>query len=372
MAGRLPCSMETHGRIGGDPDARALEAWGWDARREEWVRRESFEHALARVVGQDRSRFSLQTARGPRPGRVTSRSGLAPPPAVGDWVAVEPGPTPTDPWTLLAVLPRRTLIARGAAGVEGQSQAVAANVDVVWIVHGLDLPVNPRRLERYLALAWDGGAVPEIVLTKADLATDPEASRDEAQAVALGTPVHLVRADDEGAVDRLRSRLAPGKTVTLLGPSGVGKSTLANLLARAPIAEIGQVREGDRKGRHTTVRRELFPLPGGALLLDTPGMRELRLGLVYDGLKETFADIERLAEACRFRDCHHVSEPGCAVLEAVEAGSLAPDRLASLRKLQAEVAHERRKADPVARAEALADWKTSMKTLKYHPKHRDQ
>jgi len=350
-----------------------LAEWGWD---DEWagvvagVGIES--SSVARIVGQDRASWSVQTALGSARGRIPAKSGINLSPVVGDWALIEPGPMPSDPWSIRAVLPRRTTISRGAAGTGGGQQVLAANVDRVWIVHGLDRPPNPRSLERYLAVVWDGGAVPEVILSKADLAEDLEAALDEVRATAIGAEVRCVSSVDSGSVRDLRDTLAPGSTVSLLGPSGVGKSTLVNLLAGEVVAGVGEVRSGDRKGRHTTVRRELFRIPGGALLLDTPGMRELRIGASEDGLREAFADIEEFAVECRFRDCRHEAEPGCAVLEAVERGSLDPSRLASFRKLQAEAAHEARRSDPLARAAALSDWKTALKTLKHHPKYRNR
>jgi ribosome biogenesis GTPase len=249
---------------------------------------------------------------------------------------------------------------------------LAANVDKIWIVHGLDLELNLRRLERYLAVAWDSGASPEIILTKADLVDEPEAWVSQVETVAVGVPVRVASARDSNSIHVLRDTLSPGSTVTLLGPSGVGKSTLVNLLSEASVAETGEVRSGDRKGRHVTTRRDLYRIPGGALLLDTPGIRELRVWLLDEGLDQTFPDIEELAFDCRFRDCRHEEEPGCAVLEAVESGDLDPERLNSFRKLRAEAAYEVRKTDPRARAAAEAEWKTAMKTLKYHPKYKDR
>jgi len=247
---------------------------------------------------------------------------------------------------------------------------LAANVDLVWVVHGLDLPLNARRLERYLALAWESGAVPEVVLTKADLAEGLERTLAEAQGLAPGVHIRIVSVADPESVARLRQGLRPGRTVVLLGPSGVGKSTLVNALDPERRAETAPVREKDRKGRHTTTRRELFRIPGGALLMDTPGIRELRVWTLEEGLDQTFPEIEELARGCRFDDCRHVAEPGCAVLEAERSGRLDPARLASYRKLQAEAAYQARKTDPIARRAALSEHKAALKSVKYHHKFR--
>jgi ribosome biogenesis GTPase len=349
-----------------------LTGWGWDA---QWAEQAAALNAdpsrVGRIVGQDRGSWSLQTEHASVSGRVPSASGRRPNPVVGDWVVAAPGPMPVDPWSLLGVLPRRSQISRGAAGTGEAEQVLAANVDRIWIVHGLDSSLNPRRLERYLAVAWESGATPEIILAKADLVEDVASAVSGLEPIALGVQIRTVSATDPESVRQLRGSLPTGSTVCLLGPSGVGKSTLVNALSGVRVARTGEVREKDRKGRHTTTRRELFPIPGGACLLDTPGIRELRVWMLDDGLARAFPDIEEYANSCRFRDCRHDTEPGCAVLEAVEAGALDSSRLTSYRKLQAEAAYERRKTDARARAAALSEHKAALKSLKYHPKYKD-
>ena len=396
-----------------------LEAWGWD---QEWSRAwsgavpggqpqseggathtgEDTQLRAGRVTTQERTRWSVQTEDGPGEARIVSErrpGGLA---AVGDWVVLLPGPSPDDPWSIEGILPRRSKFSRQAAGERSDEQVVAANVDTVWIVHGLDVLPNPRRIERYLAVAWESGAQPEIVLTKADVAVDIDESRRIVEGLAFGVPVHLVSvtghagggtgvdviqgagsgvdeagagvdlAEGVGGVAQLAARMTPGKTVALLGPSGVGKSSLINRLAGEELLETGDVRAGDKKGRHTTTRRQLVRIESGALLLDTPGMRELQVWDLDEGLDQAFPEIDELAAQCRFRDCVHESEPGCAVLEAVATGSLPQERLESYKKLQAEAAYQRRKADPRAQAEQLAEWKSIFKSLKHHTKYQER
>jgi ribosome biogenesis GTPase len=348
-----------------------LRNLGWDAEWAESFGRVDISAAQpARVTTQHRDRWTVHSDEGCHDARLIGSGPLGPRPVTGDWVGCIPGPQPSDPWSIVSVLERRSAVCRGSAGESQSQQVLAANVDRLWVVQSLETPPNLRSLERYLAVAWESGAPPEIVLTKSDLAADLEEATGSVGSIAFGVPVWVVSVEDPSAMRVLRESLAPGGTVALLGPSGAGKSTLINALADSEVARTGEVRPGDRKGRHTTSGRELIPIHGGALLLDTPGMRELRVLDLDVGLEHAFPEIDEFSESCRFRDCTHSSEPGCAVLAAVEGGQLDPDRLASYRKLEAEAAYERRRIDPQARAEHVAEWKTTMRTIKYHPKHQ--
>ena len=348
-----------------------LMGLGWDADWAAEFGRIAVPNARpARVTGQHRDRWTVHGAEGLRAARVVGSAGPGLRPVTGDWVGCVPGPHDSDPWSIAAVLPRRSAVCRGSAGESQSQQVLASNVDRLWIVQSLETPPNLRSLERYLAVAWESGASPEIVLTKSDLADDLDGATETVRGIAFGTPVWVVSVEDWTATHALRDSLVTGRTVALLRPSGSGKSTLINQLADEEVARTGEVRPGDRRGRHTTTGRELYPIHGGALLLDTPGMRELKVLDLEAGLGRAFPEIDELSGACRFRDCTHSSEPGCAVMEAVEEGRLDPARLESFRKLQAEAAYERRRIDPQAQAEYVAGWKTAMRTLKYHPKHQ--
>jgi ribosome biogenesis GTPase / thiamine phosphate phosphatase len=307
----------------------------------------------ARVAVEHRGAYLLYTARGEAQAELAGRlrhaaAGRGELPAVGDWVAV----SPTDPALVHEVLPRKTKFSRLAASDHGGTieQVVAANVDTVFLVAGLDGDLNLRRLERYLALGWESGADPVVVLTKADLCADVDAAMLAVESTAMGVPVHAVSNVTGEGVDDLGAYFSAGRTVAALGSSGVGKSSLLNRLAGEELMATGEVR-ADGRGRHTTTNRQLLLLPGGGLFLDTPGMRELRLWESEEGLAQTFDDVAAAAALCRFTDCSHEREPGCGVRAALADGSLAGERYDSWRKLQAELRHLAVKQDARLRSE---------------------
>jgi ribosome biogenesis GTPase len=281
-------------------------------------------------------------------------------PAVGDWVAVDARPSEGRA-TIRHVLPRRGALVRKAAGTTTEAQVVAANLDVVFVVASASQDFNAARLARYLAAVWESGAQPVVLVAKADVCEDVDAFVGEAAAVALGADVHAVSAVDGRGLDAMASHLAPGRTAAFVGSSGVGKSTLINRLLGEERLATSPVRESDDTGRHTTTGRQLIALPSGALVVDTPGMREFGLLDADDGLAAAFADVEEFARSCRFRDCRHASEPGCAVLAAVEGGALPAERLDQWTALGRELAFQRRKEDVRAMLDEKRRWKAAGK-----------
>ena len=291
----------------------------------------------ARVIAVHRERYQLSCEKGELYARLKTKEyylDRAQFPTVGDYVSVqyvENGDS-----LILATLPRRTVFTRRAAGPVPVDQAVAANFDYVFILQSLNQDFNPNRLERYLTLSWQSGATPVVLLTKADLQEDYWDYLTRAERVAMGVNVHVVSAHSGQGLARLNAYLQPGKTVVFLGSSGVGKSSLVNALAGEAVMAVSAIREDDSKGRHTTTHRQMLRLPGGALVIDTPGMRELGMWETDTGLVEAFSDVEVYLGRCRFSDCSHTSEPGCAIRAAIEAGELDPGRWERYRKLKEE------------------------------------
>lgn len=329
----------------------SLESLGWTPSfQQAWQDLNDPALEPARVARQERTQWRVLAASGAWSARLAGRARREPP-SVGDWVAGKPDGL--GGWTIHARLPRRGALSREAPGEGGGEQVLAANVDVVLVVAALDQPLNARRIERFVALAHAGGARPVVVLAKADACADLDAARRDASAV--GAPVVATSARSGLGVDEVRALAGPGVTVALVGPSGAGKSSLANALLGEDALPTGDVRASDKKGRHTTTWRELVPLPGGGVLLDTPGLRELALA-DGSGLAATFDDVDALATRCRFSDCAHESEPGCAVRDAVE-----PARLAAWRKLQREALRAAMRKDAALARKENESWRRTWK-----------
>ncbi|SNR81230.1 ribosome small subunit-dependent GTPase A [Actinomadura mexicana] len=365
-----------------------LAAYGWDdALEHEFTSHRAAGLIPARVAAVDRGLCDVVTENGPArastgpvlsagsSGSAGSGGDRSAAPCTGDWAALRPGGPDGRP-AVAALLPRRTAIVRSSASRDSRGQVLAANVDTVAVAVSLAAPLDLGRIERLLALAWESGARPVVVLTKADRVPDAAGERAgvaaEVAAAAPGVDVVACSAATGEGVEAVRAVL-PG-TVVLVGPSGAGKSTLGNALLGAEALATGAVREADGKGRHTTVRRELLPLPGGGVLIDTPGLRGVGLFEASQGLERAFADVEELAARCRFGDCAHESEPGCAVLEAIEDGALPRRRLDSYRKLMRENAWAASRTDQRLRAErenrtkAISRWQRQM----YRERGRDR
>ncbi len=310
-------------------------------------------YTVAAQAGELRAQLSGRLRYHAAPGQL---------PVTGDWVVVRVPPN-QGAAQIMAVLPRRTRFARRAAGKGGGEQVVAANLDYAFLVTGLDNDFSPRRVERYLSATWDSGATPVVVLNKLDLCSDPAPRLRAVEEVALGVAIHVVSALRGDGLENLARYCTSGQTIALLGSSGVGKSTLINRLLGNENQPTQPVLE-DGRGRHTTTRRELLFCAQGGMVIDTPGMRELQLWDDNEGLGRTFDEIETLARNCRYRDCRHRDEPGCAVVQAVEAGTLSLERLASLHKLQRELAWFDRQEDPMADLAEKRRWKNIHKSTK--------
>ena len=360
-------------------DYEHLREFGWNSRwQAHWDALGAENCRPARITREDRGQYQAECESGETTAELSgkmrnaalSRSDL---PAVGDWVAVRMADE-GGAGLIEAVLPRTGAFIRKAPGARTEEQLVAANVDVVFIVMGLDHDYNVRRLERYLTLAWDSAATPVIVLNKADLCEERQTYCDEVEGVAFGAPVCVTSAADGAGLEGLLAHIGPGKTAGLVGSSGVGKSTLINALLGEARQAVNAVREDDSRGRHTTTRRELIPLPGGGLLIDTPGMRELQLWGDEAGLQQTFQDVEEVAAQCRFNDCQHANEPGCAVRAAIDDGELDEGRFESYLKLQREMRYHAMRRDEGARSVERKRWRQIHKDWrarqKFEGKHK--
>lgn len=355
----------------------SLADLGWNAWFESHRSRLTPFTVPARVVAEHRGALTLLCPQGAFTARLGGRlrhdaSGRLDLPAVGDWVGARLPARDGDAVVDL-VLPRLGRLVRQAAGRRVEAQVVAANVDLVVVVTALDQDFNARRLERWAQAIEPSGAMPILLLNKADLCPDPEPLVEAAARVMPDARVIVASAARADGLGPLRDALKPGLTAALVGSSGVGKSTTVNALLGAPIQATREVREHDHRGRHATSHRELFLLPGGGLLVDTPGLRELAAwadGGDAAGLPSSFADLEQAAEGCRFRDCTHATEPGCGVLAAVRSGDLDPGRLASYDKLRKEMAFQARRQDEAAARAERMRWKAITKSMKHHPKLR--
>ena len=338
-----------------------LASLGWDASLAAAYPECGDDHRPGRVVRADRGVCTVLCADGPvrasLGGAILAAAArdAARLPCAGDWVVVRSWPDRRT--TAEAVLPRRTAIVRRTAGNDSTGQVLAANVDAAAVVEPMHPTPDVGRIERLLALAWASGAQPLVVLTKCDLAADPAAVGAQLGEVAPGVEVLPVSAQRGDGLDGLRPWVAAGRTLALLGPSGAGKSTLVNALAGATVMTTQGIRGVDGKGRHTTTHRALIPIPGGGAVLDTPGVRAVGLLDAATGLDQAFVDVAELVAACRFADCGHRGEPGCAIRAALDAGELAPRRWESWQKLQREVAFETRRRDARLAAEERQRWK---------------
>ncbi len=346
-----------------------LDLLGWNSRwRDLFDQYKNDNLTPGRVVAEHRGAYRIETEAGERTGVLGGRlrhqaAGRLDLPAVGDFVALRlPGGDGSV--VVDAVLPRLTAFVRRAAGDRPDDQVIAANIDFVFVMMALDGDFNVRRVERYLAAVWESGANPVVLLNKADLCGDVPRRIEEVRGAAIGVDIHAVSALTADGVSILSRYLRPGITIGFVGSSGVGKSTLLNRLLGRDVQPTAGVREHDSRGRHTTTHRELFVLPEGGLVIDTPGMREFQLSNADSGVDTVFADIEAFAADCRFADCAHRQEPGCAVRSAIERGDLDAARLDAYEKLSKELRYEESRDDPSVALERKRQGRIASKAIK--------
>ncbi|MFT7686863.1 MAG: ribosome biogenesis GTPase [Candidatus Azotimanducaceae bacterium] len=358
-------------------DITTLKQLGWKNFFQQQVDIESSD-IPARVIRQDRSGYQLMSESGKLIGSLPGKSRLETPskadlPTIGDWVLVTPADKEhIDQVIIQKTLERLTKFSRKEAGEKFEEQVVAANIDTIFIVTGLDDNFNVKRIERYLLLTWASGATPVIVLNKLDMCADIDKKIEQVKRIAVGTVIIAASAINEEGVDKLRSWITEGTTVAVLGSSGVGKSTLINCLLGYSHFKTGDVRETDSKGRHTTTHRELCMIEGGGLIIDTPGMREIQFWVDKDSAVTSYLDVDGFSQNCKFHDCSHETEPSCAVKKAIEDGDLSLERFTSYLKFQKEIAffHEQQQSAS-AKVEKKNDRKRFSKLVRNRPIKRD-
>ncbi len=351
-----------------------LEQLGWsDFHAHSFASYRQSGFTVGRVAIEHRNSYLVYTEQEEQSAEVTGKfrhqaTGSQDFPSVGDWVVIQK--VSEQLATIHAILPRMSKFSRKVAGSSIEEQIIATNIDTAFLVSGLDGDLNLRRIERYLILAWESGVNPVILLNKADLCLKLEQCLTEVENIAMGVPIVTLSAMQQQGMELLQPYLQPGKTIVLLGSSGVGKSTITNQLKGESVQTVQAVRLGDDRGKHTTTHRQLIMLPSGALIIDTPGMRELQVWSATEGLPETFMDIEKLVEQCRFHDCQHDSEPGCAIQKALAGGQLDSKRLLNYQKLQKEAQHLSRKQDKRSYLAEKEQWKKISKASRNHPKYQ--
>lgn len=355
-----------------------LRRYGWNDSWEVSFRSTYGEEFVpGRITSATKGHYSVVTAGGPGLARITGafEYRCAFPsdyPAVGDWAVVEEIDNPSVPFQIHGILPRTNALSRKRAGSGLDQQVLAANVDIVFIVFSLEggRKCSPRAAERYATMVWESGATPVMLLNKLDVCDNPTSVQNEIESAAPGVDVLFLSCLTREGIGELTNRLNEGETFALVGPSGTGKSTIINTLLGEEMQDTGEIRKGDMKGRHTTTRRELIPVPQGALLLDTPGLRELALWGGADSLDESFSDITELARQCRFNDCSHTGEPGCAVQSALEEGHLDADRFENFLDLMKELEYLNRRTDVQAERDYIDRWKKISKDIRRIYKER--